>query len=519
MMKYFLGKPAYFVIWIGVIASIFFMIMQSDKDYKHNIFLLEKNLYDEAESHFNNMLITRSWNALHGGVYVKQKEGLKPNPYLKDSILIYDNNKTLIKINPAWMTRQISELTNKKSKYFYKITSLRPLNPSNQPDKFEREALNFFEKNNNQSYYSRFGTDNGAVNRFNFMGKLNVKKECMSCHAYQGYKIGDIRGGISVSLPTNNFNVATSYLKEKLVSDKIIIVVLNIIIGLLLTLYIRKLTTHQDILSSLNDELEIKVADRTKALDKLNLKLKDRVKEEVQTNIQNEEVMIAQSRNAAMGEMINMLAHQWRQPIAIIEMGVNNILIDMELGDINNEVFKSELQDIAANTQKLSLTITNFSGYFKEAVEAKDTKPIVVLENVINIMKSSLEHNGVTIEIDDSSDNTICIHQEKLFQVFLTLITNAKEILVERNIENKVINIAIEEDSEYVITKICDAAGGITSDHIEQVFEPYFSTKNGAEGVGLGLYLSKIIVEKQLNGKLTVNNETDGACFTVWIPK
>ena len=519
MIKNFLSKRAYFAIWTGVAASMIFLITQADRDHNEHMALLQKNLYNEAQSHFDNMIITRSWNASHGGVYVKQREGLEPNPYLKDNKLIYDNNKTLIKINPAWMTRQISEIANKEGKYFYKIISLRPLNPSNQPDEFEREALNFFEKNSDKSFYSRFEANNGSANRFNFMGKLSVDKQCMACHADQGYKVGEIRGGIRVSLSTDNYDETRRHLEQKLIYDKVMVTVFSLLIGVMFTLYVLNLNANRALLASLNNKLEAKVARRTRALDKLNSELQERVKEEVAKNKLNEEVMIAQSRHAAMGEMISMLSHQWRQPIAIIEMSVNTILIDIELDDLNMEAFKTELNDIAKETQKLSATISDFSGHFKENAQATKTNPVELLGEVLDIVKSSLENNGVSVEVSASSNHAVFIHQEKLFQVYLTIIGNAKEILVQRNIKNRVIKISVEEDAQYVTTKIRDNAGGIASEHIERVFEPYFTTKDNSEGTGLGLYIAKIIVETQLKGKLTVKNEIDGACFSVRIPK
>lgn len=492
-MHYFSNKLAYIVIWLGVIVSILFIISKEEDNFEKNLTLLEKNLYQEAQAHFNNMVIARSWNASHGGVYVKPKKGLKPNPYLKDNVLIYDQNKTLIKINPAWMTRQISEISNKQSRYFYNLTSNNPLNPSNKPDAFEKEALEFFEKNTTQSTFSKIENINGKTTRYNFMGKLIVKQSCMSCHASQGYKVGDVRGGIRVSLPTDFFNSSVNNFKKDLFYNKLISILFIILIGIVLTLYVRKQNIYNLTLVNLNEEMR--------------------------KNTINEEAMIVQSRHAAMGEMISMLAHQWRQPISIIEMSVNNIIIDIELGDMNEDIISSELKDISVHTQKLSQTITNFSNHFKSNLEPVDTNLKDLLDELLDIISSSLESNNVKVEIDPSINHTVCLHKEKLLQVYLTIFSNSKEIFIERDIDTRVIYVSVEETSEYIITKICDTGGGIEVNPIEKVLEPYFSTKDASEETGLGLYMAKIIVEKQLNGKLTLQNGTDGACFSIWVPK
>ncbi|KAB7887381.1 DUF3365 domain-containing protein [Poseidonibacter ostreae] len=155
-------------ILIIIITAIFvlFGISNFKKQYTT---LSEEILFKEASAHYDNMINTRLWNSNHGGVYVLANKDLKPNPYLKDNHLYSKDDKLLIKINPAWMTKQISILSNKNSNYFYKITSLNPINPDNKADSFEEEALKFFDKNKEQRFYSKFEDD-----KFNFMGSLLV---------------------------------------------------------------------------------------------------------------------------------------------------------------------------------------------------------------------------------------------------------------------------------------------------------------------------------------------------------
>lgn len=159
-------------------------------------------IINEAVSNYNSIIDTRKWNALHGGVYVKQSESVKPNKYLKDNTVETKDGEILIKVNPAWMTRQISEIANKDHQNYFKLTSLNPINPKNAPDNFEKEALNYFEKNKEEPFYSKLKDD---FTRFDFMGSLKVTELCLQCHSHQGYKIGDIRGGIRISIPTKEY--------------------------------------------------------------------------------------------------------------------------------------------------------------------------------------------------------------------------------------------------------------------------------------------------------------------------
>jgi len=225
------------------------------------------------------MVDTRAWNATHGGVYVKPQEGLKPNPYLKNNTLMSKDGELLIKINPAWMTRQISEISNKKRKYFYHITSLKPLNPNNKVDSFEREALTYFEKHSEQKYYSHFTKD--GLN-FNFMGRLLVTKSCLKCHKEQGYKVGDIRGGIRVSIPTEIYQQELKVLNSQTNHINITIVVVALsVIGLFIW-FIEYIYKHQIEIELLNQSLEKKVDQRTHSL-KLMVEQEQYIKEILKT--------------------------------------------------------------------------------------------------------------------------------------------------------------------------------------------------------------------------------------------
>lgn len=192
-----------------------------------NISTQKQALIKQAQNHFYDQINTRKWSASYGGVYVFPKEGQKPNQYLKDNTLKTKDNRTLIKINPAWMTRQLSETESIKN-YHFRITSLKPINPNNKPTPFEKKALKYFEKTGNLEYY-----EFDKENRFQYMGALLVTKACLPCHKEQGYKIGDIRGGISINLDDTEYKELTSSVLHRAFSMKIIISLFILIITLL----------------------------------------------------------------------------------------------------------------------------------------------------------------------------------------------------------------------------------------------------------------------------------------------
>lgn len=253
-----------FIVLVIVITG--FMLYSFETAKKKQIQLSEQKLLQEAIAHFDNMVVTRSWSAMYGGVYVKSTTGLTPNRYLKDNFILDSKGNMLIKINPAWMTRQISELSNQRSRYFYKITSLKPINPNNTADAFETEALQYFENHGDEKYYYRFGTDEKT---FDFMGALKIEPACLACHENQGYKLGDIRGGIRVSIPTELFQQELHTLKlETQKSQLFVLLGAVIVLGIFLTLS-RITHRYQKNIERMNKSLEEKVLERTHDLKKM----------------------------------------------------------------------------------------------------------------------------------------------------------------------------------------------------------------------------------------------------------
>ena len=156
---------------------------------------IEQGLKNRAQALFSSIVITRKWNALHGGVFVEKTPGMESNPYLQNPDITASNGKTYTKKNPALMTREISEIADKEGAFQFHITSLKPLNPKNTPDSFERQALMGFTQGKSEAIGKE---KSGGVTHYRYMAPLFVEQTCLACHAAQGYRLGDVRGGISV---------------------------------------------------------------------------------------------------------------------------------------------------------------------------------------------------------------------------------------------------------------------------------------------------------------------------------
>ncbi len=506
-----------------VFALLFLVIIfrQITLNHDQKLKQLEQMMVQKAVSHFEDMLVTREWNARHGGVYVKRQEGLEPNPYLSDNRLQIDDNTTLIKINPAWMTRQISELSNQQANRYYKITSLLPLNPDNAPDDFEKEALLHLEKNPDQTYYYTTIDQTAATASsdtpptFNFLGRLDMQDACMKCHAFQGYKTGDLRGGIRISLSSDDYREALLLETEQYSFNLYVTAFLTSMLGLLTFLVIYLLVRGQKKLSEFNRTLETEVKERTRELHALNEHLEEKVAAEVLKSKEKDELIIAQSRHAAMGEMIAMIAHQWRQPLSTITMDINNMLVDIELDDIDKARFREYAQSIITQTDHLSMTIDDFRNFFRRENTQEETLLSSVVNECFAIMGDALKSHDIAYNVTCDSEQRLNIYSRELLQVLINIVNNAKDALCDSDTANRRIDVLIVQEGDFHTISICDNGTGIDTEVLPRIFEPYFSTKENMTGTGLGLYMSKMIIEEHMHGKISVQSEPGRTCFSI----
>jgi len=242
-------------------------------------------------------------------------------------------------------------------------------------------------------------------------------------------------------------------------------------------------------------------------------------KELEQELLEQEEMMIAQSRQVAMGEMIGMIAHQWRQPITGIAMEANNLLLDVELDELNNERIVQRSKAILKQTEHLSKTIDDFRNFFRPNKDKDEVKIVDVLMEAQQIMGKSLEHHNITLSIESDERETIHTYSREMLQVFLNLIKNAQEAIEQNTQVGGRIDANVVDKGDSILITVADNGGGIEETIVNRIFEPYFSTKGKKTGTGLGLYMSKTIINKHFHGSITVRNANDGTEFTIMIPK
>jgi len=233
---------------------------------------------------------------------------------------------------------------------------------------------------------------------------------------------------------------------------------------------------------------------------------------------EKENMMIMQSRMAAMGEMISMIAHQWRQPITVIAMEANTIILDTMMGSLDSDEVSIMGHKILEMTQQLSRTIDDFRNFFKPDKEKENTLLSDIIDDALSLVNKSLEHNAIVLHREEAQ-LSVKVFRREVMQVLVNILNNAKEALVEHSSSNREIMIHSFSKEGEVMLQICNNGGRISSDIIGNIFDPYFTTKEKSNGTGLGLYMSKMIIEHHLHGTLRVDNSNDGCCFTITLPK
>lgn len=270
---------------------------------------------------------------------------------------------------------------------------------------------------------------------------------------------------------------------------------------------------------------ETKVIERTKQLEeatnklaKLNNSLEERVKIEVEKNKQQQKMMIQQSRHAQMGEILSMIAHQWRHPLNNLSLIIQNAVYKYSINKLDYSAISKLDIESSVQIRQMSNTIKEFRNFFlPDNISVKyDINRSIV--DAISIAKPMLEAENIYVKIETQNNIFVVGFPTELGQAIVNILTNSKDALVEKNISNKSVKLSLALVDNNVNIIIEDNGGGVPLEILEKIFDPYFSTKMEKKGTGLGLYMTKLIVEDHMHGKLSVSNSDNGFIVKIVIP-
>lgn len=299
-----------------------------------------------------------------------------------------------------------------------------------------------------------------------------------------------------------------------------IIWILSSIIILILAAFVYR----SYVLSSLNKRLQVLVEAKTKKLNKINKNLEEIVKRKTEDLIKKDSILNHQSKLAAMGEMIENIAHQWRQPLSIISMVSTSLKLKKQMNILTDDEFIEAMDSINNSSQYLSNTIDDFRNFFQDK-EADTFFISSVIRKSTQLLRTNLDNFKINV-IEQIEDIEIKSYKNELLQVLLNMVSNAIDILQDTPEDGRNIVITTYNDTKYLYICVKDSGNGINKNIINRVFEPYFTTKHKSKGTGIGLYMALEIVTKQLKGEISVSNvdfEIDdkkyfGAKFKIKLP-
>jgi len=251
----------------------------------------------------------------------------------------------------------------------------------------------------------------------------------------------------------------------------------------------------------------------TEFKNQLEIEVENRVAELREKDL----LMIRQSRQAAMGEMIGNIAHQWRQPLNTIAVIVQDLIDAWDFGEINREYLTEKIDKSMSVISHMSNTIDDFRDFF-----LPDNQPMVFdldkqIIKTINILKDMYANQGIKI-VSRLEPCKLTSYAREFSQVLINILNNSKDALKERKILKPQINVTLSIQGDHALIEVQDNAGGIPVEIMDKIFDPYFTTKRDANGTGVGLYMSKTIVEKHMNGEITAENAEEGALFRLSFP-
>lgn len=374
---------------------------------------------------------------------------------------------------------------------------------------------------------------NGKKFRQDFLNDIKAKGESFTQYVYKKFSSDQVRQKITYFklYPTWNWVIAVGVYTDDIEKDiakkkedlksrvktqiiqTVLLFILFLSIGIVLTILL------SERIDDFFKEYREKVKAKSDALIELNETLEKRVSDELEKNREHEQLLVQKSKFIALGEMISNIAHQWRQPLSELSSIFMNIKFKHGMDKLDKETMDKKSKEAEVVLDYMSHTIDDFRNFFMPTKDKEEFYLKDAIKSVMTIVSSALKYNKINVQIDVGDDLKLNTFLNEYEQVLLNIISNAKDVLIQNKIENPIIKIYAEEQGNYILLSIEDNGEGVKVNPKSKIFEPYFTTKSDSDGTGIGLYMSKIIIDKNMKGKLRVRNTKNGAKFVITVPK
>ena len=419
-------------------------------------------------------------------------------------------------INKNW--NSYKEELEKKGDRFYIISFIKKFF-INEENYFENEVLkkNIMRNVDKKMFKIKYDLNYMIENKIDYdYANLNLEINAISI-----YITSLINYDLSLAI---NEKRNTQKIFNIIMFFSIISIILVFLFSIILSVYII------NNFKILHNSLEQKVEEKTKELTELNAYLEIKVSKEVAQNRKKDIIMFQQARLASLGEMLNNIAHQWRQPLGSITMIIQSFQTKMLMGKLTDKFVDEKVNDALLLANNMSQTLDDFKNFFSPNKQKSKFLIKDCIEHSIELSKYSLEKQSIQIKLEIKQNVELNTFYNELSHVFLNIISNSKDALcstVDKN--DRIIKIIVNKYKQNVVVNLIDNGGGINEEIVPKIFEPYYTTKYKSAGTGIGLYMSKQIIEKHMNGstsyknivhKIKANDDTNFKCslFTIKIP-
>ncbi len=503
-----------FIILIALIASCSYGVTF----YRTSSFqeeLVVEQATRQAKMLFAQIKLTRQWVADHNGLFFLKGPGVQENPFLADGQIQDQAGNWLVKRNPAMVTRELSAYAVKEGMGQFNVTSLKPMNPDNHPDDFELQSLEEFNRGVAETV--RIEKSAGS-HRLRYMAPLQVDSGCIECHTGQGYQIGDVRGGMSVSIP---IDWAYSEIRQnnRLLLNIAVVTIILVSLSIFLLfefLVARRLKALSRQMGAYPEERHFELPSGPEAEDEIGTLAKNfgqlcqRLEESHRELAATREQVFQGEKMAALGRLVAGVSHEINNPLGGMQNCIQTMQRSLDQPDLQQRYLKL-----------LGQGVERIKGTVQQLLNIGRKEPLKLQQGDIDEMiRDCLEltcmgRRNIELDLNLTIGQPLLVGMESLRQVVLNLAGNAVQAMGDAGGR---LHASSCIDGGRLIVEIADSGPGIAAEHLDKIFEPFFTTKEVGEGTGLGLSVSYSLIE-QMSGELTAaNRPSGGALFRFSIP-
>jgi signal transduction histidine kinase len=508
-----------FVIGVAVVLTIAMGVTLYVIDRNHQKLVMEQ-VELQAKALFKQIVLTRKWIADHGGIFVENVPWKEPSPYLKKPEILDVEGKKYVRQSPAMVTKELSSYAREEGLYWFHITSLKLVNPENAPDDFERTALTDFESAGTKEVAKVVKNESNYYYRY--IAPLYIEESCLTCHSDQGYKIGDVRGAISISVPMDSaFAMITSERRGMFLSSIVTIGILMMVLYVMMKeLVLRPVNqlkesiedfSHgkntQTALIHTGDELEDlsnSFVQMSQTLTDYHAGLENKIKQATR-NLEQANALLLEL-NEKKSDFIAKISHELRTPMTSIKGAMDYISAKISREGRGGEEIMEFLDVIKNNADRLirmvgdTLVIERIeSGMFD--LHYSHVEMLSLIKEVVISFQSESSGKDITFKITANPKVLVDADEDRIRQVLINLISNS----LTYSPNNSEIHIAVTDSEKTVMVSIQDWGPRIPVEVQEKIFDKFY-TIGKRHGTGLGLAICKGIIEAH-KGEIKVSNK------------